>query len=196
MKFQKQWDSVKNFCAKVGKRNWIIFGALVLIAGAVVLNVVLFQNANDKKGGYDYTNQNGMSNAGNNNGGTTDVNNNQSDDNSDSYFSSVQVSRERARDEAMEVLQGVVDNASADEASKTEALGQITQLAKEMDQESKIETLILAKGFKQCVAVISDGEANIVVKSENLVANQIAQINEIVYEQAGIKPEKITIIPR
>ena len=155
------------------------------------LNIALFNRANGD-GGYKYENPSGMANAGSNNTETTPTAN----QNEDGYFSSVQVSRERARDEAIEVLQGVVDNQAADEASKTEALAQISKLAQEMEQESKIETLILAKGFAQCVAVISDGEASIVVKSEPLLANQIAQINEIVYEQAGIKPDKVKIIQR
>ena len=109
----------------------------------------------------------------------------------------MQVSRQRARDEALEVLQSVVDNEKADEASKSEALQQISKLAEEMSQESSIETLVLAKGFTACVAVVNDGSASIVVKCEGgLIPSKIAQINEIVYEQAGIEPVNINIIER
>ena len=65
-----------------------------------------------------------------------------------------------------------------------------------MAAESNIETLIVAKGFAECVAVISDEGANVVVKSETLQASHIAQINEIVYEQTGILPVNIKIIQR
>jgi stage III sporulation protein AH len=65
-----------------------------------------------------------------------------------------------------------------------------------MEAEANIETLIEAKGFAECVAVISDEGASIVVKSDGLAAAQISQINEIVYEQAGIDPADIKIIQR
>ena len=59
-----------------------------------------------------------------------------------------------------------------------------------------IETLVKAKGFEECVAVISGEDASIVVKSDGLNAAQISQINEIVYAQAGIEPVNIKIIER
>ena len=115
---------------------------------------------------------------------------------SDNYFASTQVSRQRARDEAIEVLQGVVDNERSDDATKAQALADISRIAKDMEAEANIETLIMSKGFEQCVAVINGDAASIVVKSDGLIASQISQINEIVYEQAGISPMKITIIQK
>jgi hypothetical protein len=44
--------------------------------------------------------------------------------------------------------------------------------------------------------VLSGENASIVVKSEGLMASEISQINEIVYQQAGILPTNITIIER
>jgi stage III sporulation protein AH len=121
---------------------------------------------------------------------------NQNAQETDSYFSSVQISRQRTRDEAIEVLQSVVDNQSSTETAKNEALAEINKLATVMATESNIETLIIAKGFEECVAVISGADASIVVKSDGLNAAQITQINEIVYNEAGISPVNITIIER
>jgi stage III sporulation protein AH len=90
----------------------------------------------------------------------------------------------------------VVDNQASTETAKTEALSEINNLAKVMEQEANIETLIIAKGFENCVAVISGDKANIVVKSESLLPAQISQINEIVYDQAGILPVNINITER
>jgi stage III sporulation protein AH len=130
--------------------------------------------------------------------GSTDGNQTQDEakDVSDNYFASTQVSRQRARDEAIEVLQGVVDNERSDDATKAQALADISRIAKDMEAEANIETLIMSKGFEQCVAVINGDAASIVVKSDGLIASQISQINEIVYEQAGISPMKITIIQK
>ena len=120
----------------------------------------------------------------------------ESDKSVDTYFSSVELDRKRIRDEALEVLQGVVDNTASSEDAKSKALAEITTIAKVMEAEANIETLIEAKGFAECVAVIKDDSASIVVKSDGLQAAQISQINEIVYEQSGISPVNVKIIQR
>jgi len=94
------------------------------------------------------------------------------------------------------VRQSVVDNASSTATAKEEALAEIQNLAKVMETEANIESLIVAKGFEECVAVISGENASIVVKSDGLIASEISQINEIVFQQAGIKPVNIKIIQR
>ena len=185
MVIEQKIHPVKKFFIKIGKRNLMIIGAALLVCAAVCLNVILFSGSNDDSyKGYDepsgVTGENGGEN--NNSTGT-----------SENYFASVQVSRKRARDEAMEVLQSVAASASADEATVNQALTEISKLAMAIEQEANIETLIMAKGFAQCVAVINDDTARIVVSGTNLTQAQIAQINEIVYEQASILPVNITI---
>ena len=114
----------------------------------------------------------------------------------DSYFSTVQVSRQRARDEALEVLQAVIDNANATDEVKAEAVAEVNKIADEMKQEANIEAMVVSKGFEKCVAVISEGTASVVVKCENgqLTPAQLAQINTVVYEFTNIEPVNITVI--
>ena len=179
---------VKSVCKKIGKRNFIIFGSAALIICAVVVNLAVFsQSRND---GHDYDSPAGMD------GGSQDTGSGNTGTSVDSYFSSVQVSRQRTRDEAIEVLQAVVDNQASTETAKNEALAEINKLATLMEKEANIETLIVAKGFEECVAVISGDSASIVVRSDGLNVSQISQINEIVYSEAGIKPINVTIIER
>ena len=90
-------------------------------------------------------------------------------------------------------MQGVVDDATAIGASKEQALADIAAIAANIEMEANIESLIKAKGFEECVAVISGDKANIVVKSEGLKPNQLSQILEIVYLQADIVPANVTI---
>lgn len=168
---------------KIGRRTVIIACAVLLIAAAVVLNVVLFGNSTVSP----TVPSDGTVNEGEGNNTTVEA---------DGYFSATQVSRQRARDEALEVLQSVVDNESADEATKTEALLEIAELARAMEAEANIETLVIAKGFAQCVAVINGESCSVVVSGSELQANQISQINEIVYEQAGIAPANVRIITK
>ena len=202
MNLQNGWNSVKEFFQKLGKRNLVIAGAVTLIIAAVAVNWIVF-SGDDGKDGFDYDASAGMST----NYGTTLNTGAVGEDSSkptggeptdsDSYFSSVEVSRQRARDEALEVLNAVVENADASEEVKAEAMKEIQIIAKEMSQESNIESILLSKGFAQCIAVINGDSANIVVQSEGqLQSSQLAQINAVVYEQAGIEPINITLVSK
>ena len=172
---------------KIGKRNIIIACAVLLIGVAVLMNFILFSGSN-QDGGYDgYDQPSGSISDDANNSTATDAN---------AYFSATQISRQRARDEALEVLQAVVENVDATEAMKNEALAEIAVIADEIQKEANIESLITAKGFEACVAVINNDTASIVVKADDLQAAEIAQINAIVYEQAGILPSSVTIIKK
>ena len=195
-------ESVKRFFEKIGKRNLVIAGAVTLVIAAVAVNWIVF-SGDDKKDGFDYDASAGMNtnygttlNTGEV-GDTTSKPTGSEPDSTDSYFSSVEVSRKRARDEALEVLNAVVENDQASDAVKAEAMAEIQTIAKEMSQESNIESILMGKGFAQCLAVINGESANIVVRTEEqLNASQLAQINAVVYEQAGIEPVNITIVAK
>ncbi len=177
------WSGGVELVKKVNTRHIVIAGSVVLIVAAVWLNFALF-SGEDNDVGY------GSSNMENNVSAGAD----QSPE--EDYFSSTILSRQKARDEALEVLQSVVDSEDAVEATKEQALGEISKIADDIQLESNIETLILSKGFEQCVAVINGDLVNIIVKTEGLLANEVAQINEIVYEQTGTDPSNIKIIEK
>ena len=91
----------------------------------------------------------------------------------------------------------MVENDQASEEVKAGALAEIQTIAREMSQESNIESILQGKGFAQCIAVINGDSANIVVQNEGqLQSAQLAQINAVVFEQAGIEPVNITIVAK
>lgn len=202
MNTKSGFESIKAFFERIGRRNLVIAGAVVLIVAAVAVNWVIF-SGEDQDDGYKYDASAGMNtnygttlNPGTIGDETTKPTGGEAND-VDSYFSSVEVSRQRARDEALEVLNAVVDNDQASAEVKAEALAEIQSIAKEMAQESNIESILMSKGFAQCIAVINGDSANIVVQSEGqLQSSQLAQINAVVYEQAGIEPINITIVAK
>ena len=114
----------------------------------------------------------------------------------DDYFAVSQINRQRARDEAIAVLQDVVEGAVHLDDVQSDALAQISQIASDIENEAAIESLIKGKGFADCVAVISGENVNVIVRSSALLPNEIAQIQEIVYETAGILPANVKIIEK
>ena len=74
-------------------------------------------------------------------------------------------------------------------------MAEMASIALDIQNEANIESLVKAKGFENCVAVISGDKINVIVGSaEELVASQVAQINEIVYEATGILPTNVKIM--
>ncbi len=114
----------------------------------------------------------------------------------DDYFAVSQINRQRARDEAIAVLQDVVDGAENLSDVQSDALAEIAQIAADIEHEAAIESLVKGKGFEACVAVISGDAANVIVKSSALLPNEVAQIQEIVYETSGIVPANVKIIEK
>ena len=182
MKFEKQINQVKEFAKKMGRRNWIIIGSVLLIGIAVYLNFILYGGQSEPVADNLDLSETPIA-----------VENNQS---AEDYFAMTQISRQRARDEAIDVLQTVVDSEDALAEAKDAALAEISAIALEIENEANIEMLVKSKGFEECVAVISGDAASIVVKTDTLLPNEVAQITEIVYEQAGILPTNLNIIQK
>ena len=167
--------------SQTGKRTLIILCAVLLIGVAVYLNYHWFYGDSDDIG-YGDNNMVG----GEGDGGTVNVS---------TYFSATQLSRQQARDEALEVLQNVVESEDALEETKQAAMAEIAEIALEIQNEANVESLVKAKGFENCVAVISGDKINVIVSSEEeLIASQVAGISEIVYEATGILPTNVKIM--
>lgn len=181
------------------KRNLVVLGSVLLIGGAVWLNWALFSNAD----GEDYDPSYYTSGEAEQGGQQSGQQGGQQGDNAGaqtgeetSYFAMAQIDRTRARDEAMEVLNQITASTDASETAKAEAYAAIEQMALDIENEANIETLLKAKGFEECVAVISNSAATVIVRSDGLLPSELAQITEIVYEQAGITPAQLTIIEK
>lgn len=165
-------------------RRHIILASLV-----VALGLAIFLNY--KLSGNNVT-------ATTNNLGDAEYVANQSVSASDSdFFASARLTRSQNRDTAEEVLKSVTSNSSATEEERKEANETINQIAKDINTEGQIETLIKAKGFPECVCLINDGAASVVVKpktSNSLSANDTAQIFDIVIAQTKFPKGSIKII--
>ena len=176
-------DGAKKGLKKIGLKNIVVALAIVLIGAAVYVNWQLFGGPKvhnpDKAPNAE---QAGSVNPDAEQGGKTE-----------DFFASAEVSRKQARDEAIEVLQGVVDDKGSLDAAKEQALKDISAMAANIALEANIESLIKAKGFEECVTVLNGDKATVVVKSEGLKPNQLSQILEIVYLQAGVLPANVTI---
>ncbi|MBQ8400344.1 MAG: SpoIIIAH-like family protein [Clostridia bacterium] len=190
-----KWETIREKCSavvqKAGKKTIVTVCTVAVLGCMVILNVILFA-------GGDKTDT-GMKLAVDLSADPTETavssDNLQSGEMND-YFQSMSLNRQQARDEAMEVLLSVAESQTALEEAKEAALQDISKLAADMEKETNIETMILAKGFSQCIAVINNENCNVIVESDGLEPGEVAQITEIVYEQAGISPTHLKIVEK
>lgn len=185
-------EKVKKLAARVGRKTVIVTASVVIIGIAVLLNFILLGNDDDNglEPAVDLSDLSAQSG----DGGAAEVDGGA--DTGEDSFAAMALSRQQARDEALEMLQAVVDSKDAVEAMKTDAASDIRKIAEEIEVESNIESLIMSKGFEQCVAVINGDSASVVVKSSGLLPSEVSQISEIVYEQAGVLPVNLSIIEK
>ena len=190
MPIKESFSKLSKSAKKNMKRNLVVLGSVLLIGGAVWLNWALFSMAGDE----DYDPSYYASGEAENE--QKDESNVVNSTGENSYFAMAEIDRSRARDEALEVLNQITASEDAGEEARAQAYAAIEQMAIDIENEANIETLMKAKGFEECVAVISDNAATIIVKSDGLMPSQIAQITEIVWEQAGILPAQVKIIEK
>ena len=185
MKASEFIGKIKGLCRRAGTKTLIACCAVLVLGGVIVLNFILQKEPetdNSNKLAVDLSSQ------------TTKPT--LAADEVQDYFASISVQRKQARDEAIEVLASVAESENALEEAKQAALTDMNRLALEIEQEANIETLIQSKGFEQCLAVISDDKCSVIVETGGLLPGEVAQISEIVYEQAGIIPDNLKIIER
>ena len=191
MKFQTVKENTASFFkkaySKLGKRTVIVASCVLLIALAIVLNVILWKTPVAET-------QNPTPASAALSGAQKVEDSTKTDSAPTGYFAEVILSREKARDEAIEVLSGVIDSETAADTEKADARAQIERMAKDIEDEANIETLVRSKGMGDCVAVISGDKANVVVKIDGMTDAQVSQISEIVYEQSGIVSANLKII--
>ena len=88
----------------------------------------------------------------------------------------------------------IIDDKSSSSEAKQKAEKNKNTIALNIEKEANIETLIKAKGFEKCIAVLNEKSANIIIKAKDITSQQTIQINEIVSEQTEFSPENIKII--
>ncbi len=190
------WMSAAAGMIRENKRHLAAAASVLVIGFAVYLNWAMSDTQGILDGGGDMLELQGDADAGLEGGLSADALSDVGSGAEDDYFAVSQINRQRARDEAIAVLQDVVEGAVNLDDVQSDALAQISQIAADIENEAAIESLVKGKGFSDCIAVISGENVNVIVRSTALLPNEIAQIQEIVYETAGILPANVKIIEK
>lgn len=110
------------------------------------------------------------------------------------YFAAVRLSRQQARDSAVTLLQEAMSYGDENEATTSSA--QLEQIVQTALCEAQIESLVIAKGYADCVAYMGDTGISVAVASPEggLKDQDVALIADIVMSQSDLKMAEIRVV--
>lgn len=110
------------------------------------------------------------------------------------YFAAVRLSRQEARDSAVTLLQEAM--AYSSDVEDVQANTQLEEIVQTALCEAQIESLVIAKGYEDCVAYMTDEGISVAVASPEggLQQSDVAVIADIVITQSGVTMEDIRVV--
>ena len=112
----------------------------------------------------------------------------------EAYFAEAKLSRTKARDEAADALKYMLEDANLTTDQMTQLTMEAASIAKSIETEGKIENLIKARGFAECMVYLDEDRASVVVRAEELLDNEVAQIKDIILKETSVPVENISIV--
>lgn len=111
----------------------------------------------------------------------------------DTYFTTSKLERENIFSQTLEIYQEIYNNTNSSNEQKAEAIEQIANINKTRNSIMIAENLVIAKGFQDIVIFANSNSVSVIIKSEELKPEQIAQIQNIVSRELGVGAETINI---
>ena len=176
---------------KKWKKNMLAAAVLLVVCAGIYMNW-MYTNAQDVANLTDMLDAETVLSE---NGVIIDADSNNVDSNTTlDYFAAVRLSRQEARDSAVNLLQEAM--AYGDSEEKQESNAQLEKIVETALCEAQIESLIIAKGYVDCVAYMSDTGISVAVATPEGGMNDqdVAVIADIVLSQADFGMEDIRVV--
>ena len=113
-----------------------------------------------------------------------------------SYFATARLTRQTARDEALNLLEISAASENASQETIDAAMSAISAMAQSSMLETQIENMLIAKQYADCVTYITEDNITVTVPapSEGLTAEAVAKITDIITSETEFTMDQITII--
>lgn len=108
-------------------------------------------------------------------------------------FARMRLSRQESRDSAVHLLQETISYAGEDEDLSVSTL-QLEKIVNMALSEASIESLVLSKGYDDCVAYMREDGMDLAVSGPELSAQDVAVLSDIVLAQTDYNLNQIHII--
>ena len=173
-------EFIRRYGKWLNKRVLTTVGLCLLLIAAIVTNVLVNKgkdraqetNVPKSSGVTQVTAQNGPANT--------------------NFFASYREERDSVRTQELAYLDAIVAQ-GADKETLSDAQQQKMELVNAMETELTVENLVRAKGFSDVIVSIHKGNVNVIVGTDSLNDEQVAQILDIVLRETGKSAENVKI---
>lgn len=111
------------------------------------------------------------------------------------YFAASRADRDTSRQETVSYYETIIGSDATSQEAKTNAETDLAALVAGIDTEQRLETLIKALGFDDCLVTVGSENINIILKSDALTDAEVAQVLEVVSSETGKSVEHVRIKP-
>ncbi len=170
---------------RIKKKHIAVASMVLMLSGAVYINYL-----------YAAGNIESFTETGKNYGDSILVDGNADEKITDvaAYFSEARVSRQKSRDEAVATIENLYGVAAEDSEEVSVLAEKAGEIAANMEIENKIENIVKAKGFEDCIVYISGGYADVMVQTDGLLPTEAAVIKEAIVQETSVPVENISIV--
>lgn len=116
------------------------------------------------------------------------------EDENNEAFAKAQLNKTQAHDEIKSQIEKLMNSDNLDTDSKNRLTKLMTDFTDSVKKESDCESLISAKTGSNCVVIINDEAAQVIMQKNSLNEAAILQITEIIEKNTNISAENLTII--
>lgn len=154
-------------------------------------NDTVQENNNNEE---DKQSKNNVNDEDSNNDKNKAVTTNSNKTNSSDYFTSSKMERDNMYSQMLENYQKMLNNTNISEDQKSIASQEIKNINNTKNSIMICENLITTKGFENVVIFVNGNSVNVVVKSNKLAQEQVAQIQNIITREINTEIENIHIM--
>lgn len=115
------------------------------------------------------------------------------EDNTGGELSKLRQERDSARSQSVAEWQKIASGTEASTDAKRDAEKKIATETENADKERKIETLVKAKGYDDCFAVVDENGVSVTVKGGEIDGSRVAQIKDIIISETNVPARNIKI---
>ena len=115
-------------------------------------------------------------------------------DSQESFFAAERVKRQSTQDKVLDEAGKIFDSENAAEDEKSEAQKSVEQMLKWFTVQDSIESIVKAKGFKDCLCIISEEGVTVIVPGEQLNDTSALVIDDAVTSHYKVDYDRISIV--
>lgn len=111
------------------------------------------------------------------------------------YFTSSHNDRATSRSETVMYYEAIIDSETTSAEAKANAESSLAALVANMETEQRLESLIKALGYEDCLVTCGSENINIILKAGTMTNEEVAQVLDIILTETDKKAGNVRIKP-